>query len=244
MQAQQQQQAQSHANVLSHAIPQNCYEYNSVPDAQTNHVTANQHAPHQLQPHPNVNTADHKPQTSKYPSYYDANAQYQDHMQNVQTIQDSSGWNNLTPTLVENQPNQYLSSMRPELQKFPQQKSQQPNVANDTAKMQQQQQQQHNQYQYQNLWPNEPSQIEYAPKPIESSIQKHEQQQQQQPPSNSTTSTTGNSYNSIGNILTNLELLGNNSNLDSSNFELIGSNYDQQYNNSWININKPPGEEW
>lgn len=93
------------------------------------------------------------------------------------------------------------------------------------------------------MWPNEThnAQMEYAPKPIDTNIPKqHEQQQQQQ------NSSTGNSYNSIGNILTNLELLGNNSNLDTSNFELIGSNYDQQYgNNSWININKPhSGEEW
>lgn len=35
-------------------------------------------------------------------------------------------------------------------------------------------------------------------------------------------------YNNIGNILTNLELLGNNSNFDASNFELITSNRDQQ----------------
>lgn len=35
-------------------------------------------------------------------------------------------------------------------------------------------------------------------------------------------------YNNIGNILTNLELLGNNSNFDASNFELISSNRDQQ----------------
>lgn len=71
---------------------------------------------------------------------------------------------------------------------------------------------------------------------MDTNIPKHEQ----------LNSNTGNSYNSIGNILTNLELLGNNSNLDTSNFELIGSNYDQQYGNSaWININKPhSGEEW
>ncbi|KAG4076337.1 hypothetical protein HA402_005780 [Bradysia odoriphaga] len=35
-------------------------------------------------------------------------------------------------------------------------------------------------------------------------------------------------YNNIGNILTNLELLGNNSNFDASNFEIITSNRDQQ----------------
>lgn len=35
-------------------------------------------------------------------------------------------------------------------------------------------------------------------------------------------------YNNIGNILTNLELLGNNSNFDASNFELITSNREQQ----------------
>lgn len=35
-------------------------------------------------------------------------------------------------------------------------------------------------------------------------------------------------YNNIGNILTNLELLGNNSNFDASNFEIITSNREQQ----------------
>lgn len=37
-------------------------------------------------------------------------------------------------------------------------------------------------------------------------------------------------YNNIGNILTNLELLGNNSNFDASNFEIITSNREQQSN--------------
>lgn len=96
--------------------------------------------------------------------------------------------------------------------------------------------QQQQQYSYQNMWATESPQMEYTSKAIDTNIPKHEQ----------LNANTGNSYNSIGNILTNLELLGNNSNLDTSNFELIGSNYDQQYaNNSWININKPhSSEEW
>ena len=41
------------------------------------------------------------------------------------------------------------------------------------------------------------------------------------------TSSANTTYNNIGNILTNLEILGNNSNFDSSNFEIITSNYNQ-----------------
>lgn len=204
-------------------MPQNCYDvsYNSGAESQTNHSPSSQHTPHQMQPtHPAVSqSTEHKVPATKYPSYYDANthAQY-DHMQ---THNLDTGWNNLNPSLVENQTAQYGVPMRPEMPKFSKTPTQ-ATITNDT-KMQPQ-------YPYQNMWPNESAQIEYAPKAIDSNIAKHEQQN-----SSTVTASASNSYNSIGNILTNLELLGNNSNLDTSNFELIGSNYDQQYGtNSWM----------
>lgn len=214
------------------AMPQNCYDvsYNAGAEAQTNHSPSSQHTPHQMQPsqHPSVavaQTTEHKAPTTKYPSYYDANthAQY-DHMQ---THNLDTGWNNMNPALVETQTAQYGVPMRPEMPKFSKAPATQATVTNDTAKMQQQQQQP--QYPYQSMWPSESAQMDYAPKAIDSTIVKHEQ------PNASTATSASNSYNSIGNILTNLELLGNNSNLDTSNFELIGSNYDQQYGtNSWM----------
>lgn len=62
--------------------------------------------------------------------------------------------------------------------------------------------------QYQNLWSTESTQMDY---------------------NSGQTSQQANTYNNIGNILTNLELLGNNSNFDASNFEIITSNYEQQH---------------
>lgn len=61
--------------------------------------------------------------------------------------------------------------------------------------------------QYQNLWSTDSTQMDY---------------------NSGQTSQQANTYNNIGNILTNLELLGNNSNFDASNFEIITSNYEQQ----------------
>lgn len=62
--------------------------------------------------------------------------------------------------------------------------------------------------QYQNLWSTDSTQMDY---------------------NSGQTSQQANTYNNIGNILTNLELLGNNSNFDASNFEIITSNYEQQH---------------
>lgn len=108
-------------------------------------------------------------------SPYDANAQY-DQMQNI------DGWN-MTPTLVENQSGQYVVPIRSqEMSKF--NKSQSQAQAND-PKMQ------YPPYQnMQNMWPNEPAQMEYSPKSIESNI-KHEQQQQS---SANTTTSAANKY--------------------------------------------------
>lgn len=62
--------------------------------------------------------------------------------------------------------------------------------------------------QYQNLWSTDSTQMDY---------------------NSGQASQQANTYNNIGNILTNLELLGNNSNFDASNFEIITSNYEQQH---------------
>lgn len=117
---------------------------------------------------------------------------------------DSPNWNSMTPTLVETPSGQYMPIEQIELSKF-----NKTSVTNET-KMQ---------YPYPNMWSNESTQMEYAQNNLDS-VKPEPQHQQQQP------STAANTYNSIGNILTNLELLGNNSNFESSNFEIISSNYD------------------
>lgn len=133
----QMQPQQRHTNNMGHGI----YDYHSVtepPAAQLEQVTTNHSTQsHQMQsPHSAGNTTDHKPTVispsemiSKYPNFYEANSQY-DHMQGVDT-----GWNNLQPSLVDSQQNQY---MRPEIPKFSKLPTQ---GTNDDSKIQQQSQQ-------------------------------------------------------------------------------------------------------
>lgn len=135
--ARQMQPQQRHANIMGHGI----YDYNPVTEPPATHLesTTPNHSTqsHQMQsPHPAGNTADHKPtamspskMVSKYSNFFETNSQY-DHMQSVDT-----GWNNLQPSLVDSQQNQY---MRPEIPKFNKIPTQ---GTNDDSKIQQQPQQ-------------------------------------------------------------------------------------------------------
>lgn len=89
------------------------------------------------------------------------------------------------------------------------------------------------QFAYQNMWPSETVKMDFEANNLErvtkidqtqpSPNQATQQQQQQQQMHGQ-----ANTYNNIGNILSNLELLGNNTNFESGNFDIIPSTFDQQ----------------
>lgn len=123
---------------------------------------------------------------------------------------ETGSWNELSPAVIESSPGAFMNAEQ-EAQKFSR------STPTSDSKLQ---------FPYQNMWQNDSVKMDFdAPAAKAEPAQETQAAQQQQQQLHG----QPNTYNNIGNILTNLELLGNNSNFESSNFEIIPSNYEHQH---------------